>query len=124
MNNDRDDERLRRIFAELRQAGHAATPPFERVWASAVAGKVRGNPRAWLAAAVSCIAVAVGVVVMVLRHGAPSGFEAAAQLAAWRSPTASLLRVPGTDILRVVPGVGASLVRPETLQPVIGGGSR
>ncbi len=123
MTNDRDDERLQRIFDELRHADRAMSPPFARVWTSVAAGKRRRSPRVMIATAVGCVGVAVAVVVFALQRRAPSGLEAAAQLAAWRSPTAALLRVPGSDILRSVPSLDASLVRPETLQPVTGGGT-
>jgi hypothetical protein len=59
----------------------------------------------------------VVVAVMLLHRQSGSDFEAATQLAAWRSPTDVLLHVPGGDILRSVPSVGASLMRFETLQP-------
>ena len=117
MKADANDDQLRRIFAELRQNERGPVPPFGRVWAAAAARTGRRQSRVRWAIAAACAAAAVVVAVMLLHRQSGSDFEAATQLASWRSPTAALLRVPGDDLLRTVPSVGASLMRFETLQP-------
>lgn len=116
MKPDANDDQLRRIFAELRQREQGPVPPFARVWEAAAARTGRRPSRVrWAVAA--CAAAAVVVAVILLHRKSGSDFAAATQLVAWRSPTATLLRVSGDDILRTVPSVGASLMRFETLQP-------
>lgn len=117
MKRDANDDQLRRIFAALRQRDQGPVPPFERVWATAAARTGRRPSRVLRALAAVCAAAAVVVAVTLLYRPRGSDFTAATQLAAWRSPTAVLLRVPGDDILRVVPSIGAPLMRFETLQP-------
>ena len=117
MRREANDDQLRRIFAELRQREQGPVPPFERMWATAAARIGRRPSRVRWAVAAACAAAAVVVAVVLLHRPSGSDFAAATELAAWRSPTAALLRVPGGDILRTVPSVGASLMRFETLQP-------
>ena len=117
MKRDANDVQLQRIFTELREADQRPIPPFERVWAAAASRSRRRPSRVRWAVASACAAAAVVVTMILVHRRTTQDFAAATQLAAWRSPTAALLRVPGEDILRVVPKVGASLVRFETLQP-------
>jgi hypothetical protein len=113
MKPDVNDDQLRRLFAALGQREQGPVPPFEHVWATAAARTGRRQPRVRWAVA----AAAVFVAVILLHRTGGSDYAAAAQLAAWRSPTAALLRVPGDDILRSVPSVGATIMRFTTLQP-------
>jgi hypothetical protein len=117
MKREANDDQLRRIFAELRQGDQGPVPPFERVWAAAAAGTGRRPSRVRWAVAAACAAAAVVVAVILLQRQSGPDIAAAAQLAAWSSPTAALLRVPGDAILRSVPTVGATIMRFETLQP-------
>ena len=117
MTRDANDDQMRRIFAELRQRELGPVPPFEGVWATAAARTGPRPSRVRGALAWACAAAAIVVAVILLHRQSGSDLAAATQLAAWRSPTAGLLRVPGDDILRTVPSVGASLMRIATLQP-------
>ena len=117
MKREANDGQLRRIFAELRQREQGPVPPFERVWATASARTGRRQSRFRWALATACAAAAVVVAVILLHRQRGPDLAAATRLVAWSSPTAALLRVPGDDILRIVPSVGASLMRIETLQP-------
>ena len=117
MRADANDDQLRRIFAELRQRDQGPVPSFEHMWAAAAARTGRRPSRVRWAVAAACAAAAVVVGVIVLHRPSGSDFAAATELAAWRSPTAALLRVPGDDILRSVPSVGTSLMPNETLEP-------
>jgi hypothetical protein len=117
MKREPNDDQLRHIFAELRQEDQGPVPPFERVWAAAASRTGRRRSRVRWAVTAACAAAAVVLAVILLHRQSGPDIAAAAQLAAWRSPTAALLRVPGDDILRTVPSVGASLTRFEALQP-------
>ena len=112
-----NDDQLRRIFVDSRQREQGPVPPFERVWATAAARSGRRPSRVLWSLASACATAAVVVAVILLQRQRGSEFAAATELGAWRSPTAVLLRVPGDDLLRTVPSVGASLMRIETLQP-------
>lgn len=70
----------------------------------------------WGIAATGTAALVV-VALILLHRRTIAGLDAAARLASWRSPTASLLRFPGDDLLRAVPTLGASHVALETLPP-------
>jgi hypothetical protein len=117
MKPDVNDDQLRRYFAELGQREQGPVPPFERVWATAAARARRRPPRTRWAVAAACAAAAVAVAMILLHRKGGSDYAAATQLAAWSSPTAALLRVPGDEILRSVPSVGATIIRFETLEP-------
>lgn len=112
-----NDDQLRRIFAELRHKEQGPVPPFEHVWATAAARTGRRQSQVRWAVVSAFAAAAVVVAVILLHRPNGSDIDTATQLAAWRSPTAALLRVPGDDILRTVPSVGASFMRIEALQP-------
>ena len=117
MKREANDDQLRRIFSELRQGDQGPVPPFERAWAAAAARTGRRPSRVPWAVASACAAAVVVVALVLLHRQNDLGLEAATQLAAWRSPTAALLRVPGDDVLRTVPSVGAALMRFDALQP-------
>ncbi|MGE0158516.1 MAG: hypothetical protein AB7T31_03835 [Gemmatimonadales bacterium] len=127
------DDDLGTRFHELRADNERAVPPFagvlERAAADARAqpalGIVRGGGSrrrvlkmgAWASAA---LAAAVAGILLVDRPttSAPSADEQFAELVAsyatdmsagaWRSPTSSLLEVPGIELMRSVPSIGAS----------------
>jgi hypothetical protein len=96
------DERIRKLFEELRATDRRLTPPFPRVWQRAVASRARPRRivRLWMPAAA---AAAVAVVTLItLFHLVPSRHRAAdnLSLAEWRSPTASLLNTPGQELFQ------------------------
>jgi hypothetical protein len=98
------DEDLERRFAELRVGDRRGIPSFEQV-----SGRPRPR-RSWaplLAAA--ALVVAIAAVVPRLRGTRSVGVG----IAEWRSPTASLLTVPGSDLLRNVPSISESVIHLE-----------
>jgi len=110
MMDDRDD-RLKARFARLRAEEESHAPEIDATLARARRGAVRGRPRlVWprLAAAALVLAAAGGTW-LALRRERPTP---AVPVWAWRSPTESLLDVPGmkqftrmpTDLLPPVTG--------------------
>lgn len=118
MNQPVNDERLRQLIAELGQSDRSAIPSFERVWAAALA-RTRAGRRRWgrWAVAAACVTAAAAAGLILRHRPTIPGLDAATELASWQSPTASLLRFPGDDLLRAVPMIETSHVRLEPLQP-------
>lgn len=110
---ERDDGTLRRLFAELREQDLRAVPDFEPLRRSAIAsGSHLKALRLWVAAA----ALLLGAVLLALWVGQrrSAAFGTIAALSTWRSPTESLLRTPGDQMLRFVPAISTSAVRFES----------
>lgn len=101
--NDKD---LERQFAELRAGDRRGIPSFDAV----VSRPRRPSSRAPLLAVAVLMAAVAGVVVLPrLRAGRSEGVG----IADWQSPTASLLVVPGSDLLRNVPSISQSVIHME-----------
>lgn len=115
-----DDVDLRTRFEELRVCERAGVPAFTSLLASARGGR---RPSARVPALVALAAAAAAAVVLFWPQGPrgqPSaGLDAAAitTLSEWRSPTESLLRVPGEELLRTVPSLGSSILDRGALAP-------
>lgn len=101
--NDMNDDELRARFARLRDADRGNVPPFGTLLERAEV-RVRSVPRTrtlapvWLAAA-AVVVVATGVVLRRSNDRDRSSAPAATTISNWKSPTASLLRVSGRDLL-------------------------
>lgn len=102
MMGDRDDE-LARSFAELKKHEERLAPPFEAVYARALAGRRRPAP-AWRRplATAAALLLAVGGSWLAVR-GATTRSHEVVPVWEWRSPTAVLLEVPGTRVLGAMP---------------------
>ena len=101
------DEDLTRRFAELRARDFSRTPSFDAVLA-ARAPRIRYSPLR-LAAAIAVLVAAGAVTTVVYRRAT---FQPVA-LASWQSPTASLLAMPGAELISTVPSVTSSIVHIE-----------
>ena len=101
-----EDSRLRRHFANLREEDRSAAPPFGRI-AAAAAFSRRGYSLRIALAAIPVLAIAVMLVVRTHR----STDVVRRELAAWSSPTASLLETPGKQLLNQTPRLGEPLIR-------------
>ena len=123
---DQDDKDLAKLFSAMRERDELRTPPFDAVLDAA---RRRGSTpvaiRPWrpaLAAAAVALVVAGGW--LALRPHGPAGTAMTVPVWDWRSPTASLLDVPGTHMINgmpALPGAGA----PNTLDiPSLNGGIR
>ncbi len=145
-----DEERLREAFQELRADARSSgpVPDFGLMMAEAKrqaeerpalevvlgdgaeAGRTPRRRRLWQASAWASAAVAATVAGLVLVDRGPSGDEEFERLvatyssevgASLRSPTSALLDVPGMDLTRSLPTIGAPVrgVDPSTLPTAV-----
>jgi hypothetical protein len=103
--NDMSDDDLRARFAELRNDDHARAPDFGAVLTRAeLRARTTAYPRivrvAWIAAAAG-IVFSAGILFQQSRGRdlVPPGSGQAATISTWTSPTADLLRTPGSELL-------------------------
>lgn len=98
------DERIRKLFEELRASDRRLTPPFPRVWQQAMALRARPHrpARVWVPAAMAAVAVAAITIITLFHLVSSSRYRAtdSTNLAEWRSPTAYLLNYPGQEFYR------------------------
>ncbi len=127
MTSDDSDLDLARRFAETRRADESAAPVLRELLARRRPVRARRSPGRRLALAAALVFVAAAAALL-LRPRPPVGGAmaagdlppAAARLAAWKSPTASLLRTPGAELWARVPAlvprvpVFASVTLPQT----------
>jgi len=120
---EHDDQELAKRFAALRAREEARTPPFDAVLDAARRRAPRPVPvRPWRAlAAAAAVMVAITGSWLALRpHRDPA---ASVPVWEWRSPTASLLDVPGTHLLNGMPALPGAATNPLEL-PNLNGGIR
>jgi len=119
------DRELVRRFEELRRGDEAAAPDLGGLLGRPRRGRTSRRHLALAAAVVVLLAAA-----LLLRRTAPPGSRdalrpAAGSLAAWRSPTGSLLRTPGAELWTRVPAlvprvpVFASVSVPQTTKGAV-----
>ena len=120
---EHDDQELAKRFAALRAREEARTPPFDAVLDAARRRAPRPVPirpwRAMAAAAAVMIAIAGSWLALRPRGGALTSVP----VWEWRSPTASLLDVPGTHLLNAMPALPGAATNPLEL-PNLNGGIR
>src|SRR6266851_1942936 len=97
-----EDRDLRTHFANLREEDRSATPSFARSAAAAAAFSRRGSYLRIAVAAMTVLAIAVMLAVRSHR----STVAVPRELAAWSSPTAFLLEIPGKRLLNQTPTLG------------------
>ncbi len=102
---EQEDRELARLFADLRRSDAAAAPPFRTLLERP--RERRGEPaRIRRLAAVALLAAAIPLGVFLIRTALRRIPErATSSLAQWRSPTAFLLRIPGSDLLDRAPAM-------------------
>jgi hypothetical protein len=101
-----EDSRLRKHFANLREEDRSAAPSFGRTAVPATAFSRRGSSLRIALAAMPVLAIAVMLAVRTHR----STDAVPRELAAWSSPTASLLETPGKQLLNQTPRLGEPLI--------------
>lgn len=109
-----DESDLRRRFAQLREADRERAPSFAQTH-----GRARRSRRATRRVRPLMIAAVAAVVIVAVwmenaRSFSPSAVTPA--IATWRAPTDILLRTPGSDLLGVMPALGASVL--DTMIPI------
>ena len=102
-----EDNRLRALFATLREQDRSAAPPFGEPAAAAAAGSSRR--RSSLRIALAALTVLVVAMMFTLRVRRSTG-AVPRELAAWSSPTAFLLETPGREFLNRTPRLGGQLI--------------
>lgn len=103
---DQDDRDLRRAFDALRGEATAHTPPFDATVGAARRRLVPGARRRTLVLAATAVLVGVALDLVLTSHR--PGVRRGLASVRWESPTDFLLRLPGDELLRVVPRLGAT----------------
>jgi hypothetical protein len=140
MNDTPVDEALRERFQELRTATQESggVPEFSAIMARAeaavatqpalevVTGGAVGSRRWMRLGAWGSVALAATVAGLLLVRSGPTPDEEFARLVAsyssevsagaWRSPTSGLLEVPGMDLMRSMPSIGAPLPQYDVIE--------
>ena len=112
-----DDREIARLFEERRQADEASAPAFRELLArprarrAAPAGRIL---RPALAAAAILLVVAAALLLDRPKPREPELLAAGSALAAWKSPTDSLLETPGAELTSQLP----VLVSPASITPL------
>jgi hypothetical protein len=106
MSFDPRDDELRQHFQSLKQQDEQRAPAFRRP--SQTAGRWRPNYR-FVALALILLA---GIAFTIARRRSTPDETVIAQLSQWRSPTRSLLRTPGSQLLQTLPNFGG-LIKQE-----------
>jgi hypothetical protein len=124
------DERLRERFQRLRSDTEAEGAPdframLERARSDAAAGaespmalpRRAARRRVWWTGGLTGAAVAAALAAVLLTRDRPdpdveferlvASFSTDASLGGWRAPTDALLNVPGSEVTRALPSVGA-----------------
>ncbi len=96
------DDDLRQRFHELRNEELRKVPPF-----AISRPRPRFGWRVQLAAAALLLLILIGVLVRGRRETtfSPSDHAVARSIDAWRAPTDTLLKTPGSELLRSVPAI-------------------
>ena len=108
MNRMDKDRRLENLFEELRRAEEASAPSFRQTLERKRARRTPSSRSAVLALAASMalFALAAAVAFHSRRPLAPPRPQTHAALGKWKSPTDSLLRTPGAELLDSIPSLG------------------
>lgn len=104
--NPNDDD-LQSRFDALRRVDEAAVPELAALVATP---RARRRHRVALGAAVAAAAVIVVIVGLQFFAG-PAAPPPERSILAWRSPTASLLQIPGLELMRTVPTLRSTILR-------------
>ena len=95
----RDDEPLRARFDELRDADERGAPAFHAVLTRSASPASPGVGRRWPLRVALALAAAVIVLAVGLARESRRRDVKLQPLATWRSPTASLLRTTGIELI-------------------------
>jgi hypothetical protein len=103
--NSPEDSRLRKHFANLRDADQSAAPPFAHTAAAAAA--LPGGSRGLRIALTAVPIVAIATLLVLRTHRSTEAVPYG--LAGWSSPTEFLLETPGIQILNQTPRLGEQI---------------
>jgi hypothetical protein len=106
----RDDADLAARFEALKAEDAQAVQPFAACWEAA---RLRVRPRRhWLGVPASAAALTLLLVAAIAVYIRPARRPVIADISHWQSPTASLLKTPGSEILTDMPRIGEPLIAP------------
>src|ERR1043166_1430916 len=117
MNMDSHDERIRRLFREVRKQDERDAPSFARTWSAAHSQQDQDVQSPWALAfhIVTAMFIVIGVsAALVFRPNGKqddSALQVAAGISTWQSPTDFLLTTPGSQFTQSVPSIGDSLAQ-------------
>jgi hypothetical protein len=110
MDENENENELRRRFAQLREADRDRAPGFTQTYGRARApksGRATLRVRPLVLGAAAAVAMAV-VWLAETRSFSPSA--ATPTVATWRAPTDVLLQTPGSELLGEMPALGRSIL--------------
>jgi hypothetical protein len=105
-----EESELRRRFGQLREADRNRAPSFAQIYARA---RTREGLRTTMRMRPFAIGAAAAVVIAAIWIAQTRPFstdKVAPAIATWRAPTDLLLETPGTELLRAMPALGASVL--------------
>lgn len=105
-----DDSDLRRRFTQLREADRERTPTFAQTHQRARARSASRVSMFVRPLAIGAVATVLFATVWIARGRPFSHSERAPEIATWRAPTDVLLDTPGSELLGVMPALGASVL--------------
>lgn len=110
MNRRDEDREITRLLGELRRSDEAAAPDFRSVLARARVSRVTRRSAWRLAAIAVTLVVVAGALLLARRPDSEADLQAAAQtIVGWKAPTDSLLRTPGSELLRSTPRLATDI---------------
>ncbi len=116
-----EEEKISKLFQQLRETDERHAPSFSHDWSVALSR--RDQPRlrwaVWRLAAGAAVLMVLGAGWW-LFYGPPTKEQAEIEMTVisqWRSPTESLLRTPGEQLIKRVPRLDESLVNITAASP-------
>lgn len=103
-----DDADFKAQFEALKEEDARAARPFDTSW-EAARRSVKGG-HGWMgvpAAAAAVTLVLAAAIAVSIRPASPAIDE----ISRWQSPTTSLLKTPGSELLRDMPRIGEPVIR-------------
>jgi hypothetical protein len=105
-----DDSDLRAQFEALRAEDVRSVRPFAASWEAARLRVKRR--RGWKPVAAAAAAVALLSAAAIALYVRPAAHPPIPDISRWQSPTASLLKTPGSELFTEMPRFGGSVVPP------------
>ena len=105
-----DDSELRRRFAQLREVDRENAPSFVQTYRRTRARPISRVPMGMRPLMIGAAGAVIVVAVWIGRERLFSPAAVAPAIATWRAPTDVLLDTPGSELLGVMPALGASVL--------------
>jgi hypothetical protein len=108
-----DDSEIRQRFAQMREADREGAPGFAQIYGRARSRQSRRSiqrVRPLVIAAAAAVVIATVWIAKARSFSTHTVTPTIATIAAWRAPTDVLLRTPGSELLGMMPALGASVL--------------